>query len=480
MQNRQTTTRLMFLGPLTAALLCAAATMVWAQTPTATPTSSDRSAFYLGSIRPAIERLQSITANPLDDGTATASPDQFSVGFDGRVSLHRDFARTVADIETAPLGVSFQDTTTTRGLLSLSQRTGLSYTSTLTQNDNLIGLIMGQTRAQAYGLQQTVGNGATAGALNATRTLTQTQSYMAADIASQTDAVGFTGGLRRANDLSVKGLRTVSDVPGGYYESNFEALYTAAFSGGDSPLGFARNEKIIAGLTTITEKIDFAVPVAWRGQKAIAEHHLTYGEAGGVTSRTRSSHVLLPFAALGPGALFDYSLVGADYGAGLSETGTARLANPFSVAGKSYALEENYITLHQPGLVSDTLLTRLSAPMSGGQAIVQHQTVSSDASGVLTEQRQVSLALPPLSHLKVLSAQAARSTTSVTGAADDNLTSFSVSCQPLRPLLVDAAYAIDDKGDLQASKTRQLRTRLALSNNLSLQGQLSEAEISGG
>ncbi|MEI6503233.1 MAG: hypothetical protein WCP21_19655, partial [Armatimonadota bacterium] len=389
MPRHHATTRLISVGLLTAALLCVVATLALAQTPAATPPASDRSAFYLGSIRPAIERLQSITANPFDDGIDAPAPNQYSIAYDWQVSLHRDFARTVADIATAPLGVSFQDTTTTRGLLSLGLHTGVSYTNTLTQNDNLIGLVMGQTQSHAYGLQQTLGGGANAGAFNVTRTLTQTQAFRAADVSSRTDAVGFVGGLRRANDLSLKGLRTVSDASGGYAETNLEALYNAGFSGGDSALGFARNEKVIAGLTTVAEKMDFALPVAWRGQKLVAEHHTTYGESGGVVSRTRNSHLLLPFAALGAGTFVDYSLVGADYGTGLVETGTTRLSNPFSLAGKAYGLEESYITLDQPGLSSDTLLTRLSAPMSGGQAVVQHQSVNSNAAGALTAQRQV-------------------------------------------------------------------------------------------
>lgn len=482
MHTVQTTTRLVTTGLLLAVLL-SAATAALAQLPTPsavyTPASTERSAFYLESIRPAIERLQSLTANPFDDGIQRGTPNEYEVNYSGRISLNRSFARGVGDMQTVPLGVAFQDTTNTKVGWDLSRHTGLGFTNTVTTNENLVGLAMGQTQINAYSLRQALGSGVTAGALNVTRTLTQTNTYMAPDTTTQTDVMSFAGGLRRANDLNLKTLRTESDAAGGYLENTFEGSFNAAFSGGDSLLAYARSDRLTAGVASASEKLDLAAPIAWRGQKALAEFHALDTENNGLQTRTRMTHLLLPFATIGANTFLDLTRNGVDSGYGMAETTTTRLSNPFSFRGKTYGLEENYITLRQAGLSTDTMLTKLSAPLAGGQALVQHQSVDTDASGVLTEQEALAVTLPAMPKLRVLSASAGRTTTTTSGT-EASLTNMSVSVQAAKPLEVSAAYAIDDRGENTATKTRQLQTRLAVSKSLMVRGHLAEAEVLGG
>ena len=474
MRHRTQHFRIGFAGLLTAALLFVACVPVVAQNP-------PNSALYLESIRPSIERLESISPQTVD-GTTVKPPDldNYQLNYEGELSLRRNFARTVTENSGALLGIAFQENTVTEALLNLGQHTGMSFNSTQTQTNDVRGQVRDQKLVNVFGLKQSFGGGAMASALGFTRTTTKTTPYLGAETNSRTDALSFTGGLRRSNDLILKLSQTDSDVPGGYHEEDLQGSFTVKFSGGDGPLSFARNEKVINGVTTTVEKLDLMTPFMLQGAKAIAEYHSLCTESGATLNDTSTMHFLVPLAMLNNGTMVDYTIFGQDKGAGLSETRTAKFINPLRINGKVFGAEETYITLRAPGTSTDTLLTKLSAPLAGGQAVIQRQTVTTATAAGETEQRQLSVVLPSIKVGDNLSVQAQRTSNEVVGTSTQDVTNFNVTAQPVKPLQVEARYQIDDKGDQQALKSRQLHTKWALTEGLSLQGHLTESEVAGG
>lgn len=441
---------------------------------------SSRETFYLESIRRTLERLESISPQGLDATVQAPNLDRYQIDAQpGNLSLRRNFTRSVLDLSSAPLGVGYQESTVTEASLSLSTRTGLSFSSTQTDVGELLGDKRDQKRVDVMGLQQAFGSGEAASTLGFTRTVTRTTPYLGVQTSARTDALSFASGLTKRFDIALKGSQTESDVPGGYEETDLQGAFTVKFSGGTSPLGFARNIKLVNGVETTTEKVDLAAPLAWRGSKVLAEHHSAYTLTGGVLNKQRTTHLLLPLMGLASGTLLDYAILGQDKGAGMVETRTTHLVNPFTLAGRSFAAEETFITLHQSGSATETLQTKFSAPMAGGRAVIQHQTVSSETASGETEQRQLSVVLPTIK-MDRMSVQAQRVSTDNVGVSSQDVTSVNVSARPLKPLQVEARYVIDDRGELQAAKNQQLHTRLALSKDLSLQGHLTEAEFVGG
>jgi hypothetical protein len=218
----------------------------------------------------------------------------------------------------------------------------------------------------------------------------------------------------------------------------------------------------------------------WYGAKVIAEHHSLFTETGTALDQTRTTHLLVPLAMVNKTTSVDYTILGQDKGAGLIETRTAKFLNPLRISGRTFGAEETYITLRQAGSSTDTLLTKLSAPLAGGQAVIQRQTVTTATAAGETEQRQLSVVLPQIKVGDNLSVQAQRTSNEVVGTSTEDVTNFSVTAQPVKPLQVEARYQIDDKGDLQAVKSRQLHTKWLVAKDLSVQGHLTQSEIAGG
>lgn len=474
MRNHYSYISVLLAGLLTAVLFGCASAPAVAQ-------DQSNTGLYLESIRHTVQQLESVTPQTLDDG-AVQLPDlnKYELNYDGGLSLRRNFTRTASQADNALLGVLYNENTVTEAGLSLGTRTGLSFSSTQTQTNDIRGALRDQKLVNVFGLQQAFGGGTMATALGFTRTTTKTNPYLGLASTSQTDALSFAGGLRRSNDLALKMSQTDSDVPGGYHQDNLLGTFTLKFSGGDAPLGFSRVDTLANGVASTVEKVDVSAPFMWYGAKVIAEHHSLFTETGSALDQTRTTHFLLPLAMLNKGTVVDYAIVGQDKGAGLCETRTAKFVNPVQISGKTFGAEESYITLRQPGTSSDTLLTKLSAPLAGGQAVIQRQTVTTATATGETEQRQLSVVLPQIKVADNLSVQAQRTTNEVVGTSTEEVTNFNVMAQPVKPLQLEAQYQIDDKGDLQATKSRQLHTKWAVANGLSLQGHLTESEIAGG
>ena len=474
MRHLSSSLRLVVAGLLAAVLFGAACMPAMAQA------QSDNAAF-LESIRQSVARVESVMPQGLDDGSVKA-PDlnQYELNYEGPLSLRRSFTRTSNTTNGALLGVTFLDKTVTEASMKLGQRTGFSFSSTETLNNDVRGKARDQKLVNVYGLQQSLGQGIMASSLGFTRTTTRTTPNLGVQTTSQTDVFSFTGGLRRTNDLSLKLTQTESDQPGGYQEDDFQGAYTFKFSGGDAPLKFGRNEKLVNGVLTTVEKTDVSAPFMWYGAKLIAEHHASYTESGTTLNQTRTTHFLVPLAMISKGTTVDYTILGQDTGAGLSETRTAKFVNPLRISGKTLGAEETLITLRKPGTSSDTLLTKLSAPLGSGQAVITHQTVTTATATGETEQRQLSMVLPQIKVADNVSVQAQRTSTETVGTSSQDVTSLHVTAQPAKPLKLEAQYQVDDASNRDALTSRQLHTKWAIANDLSLQGHMTEAEVAGG
>ncbi|MHB8996290.1 MAG: hypothetical protein ACYC63_13680 [Armatimonadota bacterium] len=442
---------------------------------------TDSRALYLESIRNSIEHLESISPQTMDDGQVRApDPDKYEFTYNGAVSLRRNFARTATEVDSAPMGYGFLENTVTEAGLNVGARTGLSFSSTVSRTNDLWGTLLNEKQVDVYGLKQSIGSGVSSTALGFTRNVTRNSPHLGLETTTRTDAFSFATGLRRSNDLKLSFTDTEIDTPGGHTESVFQASYTPKFSGGDGPLSLVRTERLINGVSTEIEKIDLTAPFLWGGLKAVAEHHSTETFSGNLLTKLRTTHVLLPLGVIGKGVSADFLVAGSDKGTGMVETQTAKLVNPFRIAGRTYTAEETYITLHQPGLESQTLMTKLCAPLAGGQAVIQRQTVDTETATGTTEQRQLSVVLPTIKVGDHVSVQAQRLKTETVGVSSQSLTNVNLTARPAECLQLEARYQVDDKHDLEPLENRQLHTSWALAKNLTLQGHLTEAEVAGG
>ncbi|MGE5531645.1 MAG: hypothetical protein ACM3VW_05975 [Bacteroidota bacterium] len=442
---------------------------------------ADSRSLYLESIRNSIEHLESVSPQTMENGQVVApDPDKYEFTYNGAVSLRRNFARTATEIDTAPMGYGFLENTVTEAGFNVGSRMGLNYSSTVTRTNDLWGTLLNEKQVDVYGLKQSFGSGISSTALGFTRNVTRTAPHLGLETTTRTDAFNFATGLRRSNDLKLNLTDTEIDTPGGYTESVFQAIYTPKLSGGDAPLSLARTDRLVNGVSTEIEKIDLMAPFMWNGLKAVAEHHSNETLAGSLLTKLRTTHVLLPLAVIGKGVSADYLIAGTDKGTGMVETQTAKLINPFRLGGKTYQAEETYITLHQTGLDTETLVTKLTAPLAGGQAVIQRQTVDTETATGTTEQRQLSVVLPSIKVGDHVSVQAQRLKTETVGVTSQSVTNVNLTARPVESLQLEARYQVDDKSDLEPLANRQLHTKWALAKNLTLQGHLTEADVAGG
>lgn len=445
----------------------------------------DRATFYLRDIRGAVEHLESILPQHLDTASPALPTDgnnyQIMMDPGELISLRRSFTRSMIDYQGqgAPLKIAFQEDLRTEASLSLGQHLGFNFSSTDTDTRNLQGFVLDSKHVEVMGLNQTFGKGDSASGLSLSRTITDSAPYLGVASTSKVEALEFKSGLTKDYELALKATRTETDGPSPYKELDLQGLFTVHFSGGDSPLGFARNTKDVAGQIILTEKVDLALPFAKDGGKGILEHHSLFTETGAVLTKTRTTHFMMPAQLFGEAGTVDYTIFGENKGAGLMESRTAKLVNPFKLAGKVFGLEETLINVDQAGVSTDTLLTKLTAPMFDGQAVFQRQTVTVTTPTGETEQEQVAVIMPTIKVSDRMSITAQRISTDSEGVGDQDVTNFNVTVSPFKPWQLEAKYQMDDKGPMAATKTRQLHSKYLLRPNLSLEGHLTEAEVPG-
>ncbi|MBU0606517.1 MAG: hypothetical protein KKI08_01470 [Armatimonadetes bacterium] len=441
---------------------------------------AERERFYLESIRPTVQHLESIAPQTTDTGgivVPTQDTYDLSTG-DKLLSLRRNFTRSVVDNAAAgPLGIAFQEKLTTEAGFSLGH-TALNFSQTTTDVKDVLGLSLNSKQVQVMGLTQSFGSGEGISSLGFTRTAT-TQALQSGAVSTVVDAVQFHSGLSKSSDLALKASRLTTDAPKGLTQTDLQAVLKLTFSGGESPLGYRQIHKYSATQDILTEQMDFAIPLKAAGGKAIAEYHSAFTTTNGVEVGQRTAHLGMPFRVAGQTWMFDHLVFGQDKGTGPVETTTTKLVSPFRLGGSTFGTEGTRIQIHQAGTDVETLQAKLTAPLLGGQATVQHQSVTTATAAGDTQVEQLAVTLPMIRLGKVAAFTGQRVSTDTVGVSDQDVTHLSMSADPIKPLHIEAQYQVDDRGPSQTLTSRQLHTKWAICDKTSLTGRFTEAEVPG-
>lgn len=462
---------------LAAALLCAVA-CAGADEAKAPSDAALRNDFYLESILPALDRVESVA--PQGVGDATVQPPDLNtydlnMNAGDLLSLRRNFTRDVIDRANSPLGVVFQEKLGTEAGLDLG-KTALSFSSTTTRIQDLRGIALDTKRVDVMGLKQSFGGGDSASTLALTRTVTE-QITTASAFTSTVEALNFHSGLTSSTDLMLRASRTTTDKPRALQETDFQATLKIGFSGGEGPINYQRTHKFNATTDIVAEQMDFVMPLALTAGKAVAEYHSVFTTTNGVEVGKRTTHVAIPLRITGQAGLLDHSIVGQNKGQGMLETTTTKLLVPLCIAGNVFTTEETRILTAQSGNETETLTSKLVAPLAGGQATVQHQLVkNTTAAGAVDETEQLALTLPSIKLGDRFSFTGRRVTTDKLGVSDQDVTNVSLVADPVKPIHLEAQYMVDDRGEDKVTTSRQLHTRWALSGKSALLGRFSESE----
>lgn len=446
----------------------------------------DRTTFYLRDVRTTIQRLDGtlmagdevLAAVPLPD------PDNYKIRLEPSrsASLSRSFTRSVTDLTAAPLGVAFKEDDTTQAGLTLGGNTSLSFSASNTQRTTLAGALLDRTQSRVMGLTQSIGGGESASSLKFTRTSTSAQTGALRAINTTTDNIEFASGLVKDWDLNLKAGRFSSNQGiTGTTGSSFASALTLPFSGGATTWGFSTSQSEGNGHSTRTEKFDLAMPLKLRYGAAMAELHRTFTDADALHTEVRDARVQSPFPFLfGKVGSFEHRIYGEDKGAGLAETTTTRFVAPLRLGGKELGLEETLISLQQGNVVTRTETGKLTAPLAGGQAVIQQQTVRTVSGASESEQRQLAVTLPQLKLDRRLAITAQHIATDTSSGASSDVTNLGVRATPLSPLTVEARYVFNDAGEAQpALMTAAVQGTWALSKTTQLVNQYNETEAAG-
>jgi len=441
---------------------------------------AERQRFYLESIRPTVQHLESIAPQATDAGAIVVpTQDTYDLSMGGDlISLRRNFTRSVVDNAAAgPLGIAFQESLTTEAGMNLGT-TALSFSSTTTDVKDVLGLSLNSKRVDVMGLRQSFGGGDSASLLAFTRTVTA-QELRSGQVSTTLDAMELRSGLTKTSELALKASHLTTDAPQGLDETSFQALLKFTFSGGESPLSYAQTHKYNNTQDIFTEQMDFAIPLKTAGGKAIAEYHSAFTTTNGVEVGQRTTHLGMPFRVGDQTWSFDHLICAQNKGAGIAETTTTKLVTPFSLAGSNFATEGTRTEVRQAGTDVETLQAKLTAPLLGGRATVQHQTVKTETTAGTTETQQLALTLPTIRLGNVASFTGQRVSTDTTGAADQDVTHVTMSADPIKPLHIEAQYQVDDRGPTQTLTSKQVHTKWAICDKTSLTGRFSQADVAG-
>lgn len=441
-----------------------------------------RTDLYLHRLPSAGDHLESVAPRP---GVASEAklPSMDGYALEIRpgdlITLRRNFARSIVDRTNALLGAGVQEAESTEAALSFA-RTAFSFSAATTRVHDLRGLALDSRTSQVMGFSQGFGQGEGASTLSLTRSVTTQTPYLGATTTATVQGLQFHSGLgKKGSDLLLKATQSESDAKGRPRELALQGALKLTFSGGEAPFTYFRSHKEATGLDVLTEKMDAVIPIAMNGQKAIAEYHHAFITTNGVEKGTRTIHLGLPLRLFGQNASFDHLIAGKNEGAGMAETATTRLTAPFKIAGGLFTSESVYLSLRQPGVASDTLRTKLLAPLFGGIATLQHQTVSTETAAGLTEQEQLAVILPNIKVGSRLAFTGQHVATDNSVGASTDVTNVSVTARPFKPWQIDAQWQINDVDPVGTTTSTQVRTRFAFNDKTALEGRLTEAQVIG-
>lgn len=443
--------------------------------------------FYLESIRPTMTHLESV--NPRDGSLLPGDnfvPDPDSYRLDlgaGPVNFSRSFERKRADDVTGigiPLGVSFRESMATNVGLNIGQTTSMSFTSTTQERKDLRDFTIDSTTTSIMGLQQTFGGGHSASAFTMTRKIVDQASLNKASTRFTTDSFSFKSGIAEGWDLSVSALQETGE--GGALEhirKDLAANFQFPLSGGAAPMGFSRSHQVVNGREIKNEKVDIVLPFAFNGGQLVAEHHSDFTNRHGVHTKKRTTQFTAPMRLFGQDGNLAHTVFAEDKGQGQVETRTSQLVSPFKIGDKVFGVENTMVSLRTATSEQDTMTSKLSAPLWGGQATLQRQTVTRPTETGDWVQRQMAFTLPAYRIADMVSLQGQRIHTDTPGNLTNKVTNLNITAQPLEPLRIQAQYLVNDSGPQKQVRTRKVHSTWAAGDRLSIQGQYSEIDNPG-
>lgn len=274
-----------------------------------------------------------------------------------------------------------------------------------------------------------------------------------------------------------------SDVGQGVFESRaatVEVPFRVDGQAMPATWSLVRSTGPVKGVATRSQQLDLAMPLDIGPFLMQAEHHSNYTYLNGTHTEVRDTTLAMPLKLFGKQASFKHTVHGQDTGGGMSEARTTYVSNPFRLFDKEFGAEETIVTLRQGGVYTKTTTGKLTAPIADG-ATVQRQVVETFSPGARGEQRQMAVTLPKIKLSKALALTGQHVSTNTKGVGSSDVTNLSLQAQPLKPVIVEAKYTMNDAGMTVPTLTQtQVLGKWSVSDSLSLQGQYNSADVLGG
>ncbi len=318
---------------------------------------------FLDSLQSVHGRLMRGVAGADEGGSFTPDPHKYVFEFEALkgLDLSRNFSRKAVAHEYLPLAVGFTETTTSSITWAPSAKTHLSFTSQTSGTRDLTDAMLNATEVRTFGLQQAFGGGTSATMLGFKRLTSVKAQDLGPDDKTTVTQYSLSSDVAKDWAFSMNLADSDANKRGGQWGRTYDGTVTAPLSGGAAKLSLAGTRKLLNGVGSKTEKIDFTAPFAVSGSQAIFEHHLNYKRGAG-EEKTRLTRFASPMKLLGQTGSFEHKIEAKLKSAKLTEKKSTVLIAPFKLCGKTISHQQSMLNETVNGTRTDTFRTKLSVP----------------------------------------------------------------------------------------------------------------------
>ncbi len=434
---------------------------------------------FLDSLWSVHGRLMRGVTGGTESANFTPDPHEYVFEFEALsgLDLSRNFTREAVAHEYLPLAVGFRETTSSKVTWAPSAKTQLNFTSETSGTRDLTDALLNATEVRTMGLQQGFGGGSSATTLGFRRQTTVKAQDLGPDDKATLTQYSLSSDVAKDWAFGMNLTDTEANKSGGLWSRTYSGNITAPLFGNSAKLALSGTRKVLNGVGSKTEKIDFTAPFSVSGGDAIFEHHLDY-KRGSSEEKTRLTRLASPLKLQGEKGSLEHKIEAKLKKAQLTEKKTTELIAPFRLWGKTIGHKQSMVKETVDGTRTDTFRTELSVPLNGGTAVLHRQVQSRMDGDEEWKQRRLIIKTPDFRIGDVVKFRADRTTTETVGEEPLQITNMSFNVQPLDPLNLDARWQLkDDKAAGIAVKSRVLHSSWALNDALELKYHFTESEI---
>jgi len=385
--------------------------------------------------------------------------------------------------EDTPFFYLFRQQESTDIMATLRPGTRFTYTRQLTSDLDALDRRKSYNQYSDYALEQDFGGGASAMTLGFRRGVREIQTAGAEEATRiNEESYSLSGGLGDLGKISLGFAQSQAEGENGRFTKDLSARLVRSFSGGEGKFSFLRSEVGQGNALQTDYTADVFLPLAVRGGTAQFAYQRKAQVKSSVETSSRSTLFSTPLAFWGSGASFTWQLTDNVKPGQDVEQRTTTAVLPLRLFDRTVAntIVDERVTAN--GAETRRQSVVWGVPFEKTQITLGYTSIQPySATGVPGLRQRIQTVQMPMLPIFTdrLRAGFAQTTIETIGGTTVRTTKIDADAHPIERLTIAGQFQEQDSGPDQTTQTTQVRSDLAVANNLNLNWRYLERQQVG-